>query len=80
MKLPLAAVDDAGIAIRALRKHNRIRTDDFALTANGSKQLMTDLENGKPTVQMRRVLKLMKSMGIRVTIELPDSVDRAGET
>ena len=74
MKLPLTTVEDAGLAIRALRKHSGVRIDDFALTAKVSKQLMTDLENGKPTVQMGRVLRLLQSLGVRVTLELPDSV------
>ena len=74
MKLPLTTVEDAGLAIRALRKHSGIRIDDFALTAKVSKQLMTDLENGKPTVQMGRVLTLLQGLGVRVTLELPDSV------
>jgi len=74
MKIPLSTVEDAGLVIRAMRKHNGIRIDDFALTAKVSRQLMTDLENGKPTVQMGRVLLLLQNMGVRVTLELPDAV------
>jgi transcriptional regulator with XRE-family HTH domain len=74
MKLPLTTVQDAGLVIRALRKHGDVRIDDFALTAKVSKQLMTDLENGKPTVQMGRVLRLLQGLGVHVTLEMPDSV------
>lgn len=74
MKLPLTTVADAGLVIRALRKHARIRIDDFAQTAGVSKQLMTDIEGGKATVQMGRVLRLLEQLGARVTIELPDVV------
>jgi transcriptional regulator with XRE-family HTH domain len=77
MKLPLTTVDDAGLVIRALRKHGGVRIDDFALTAKVSKQLMTDLENGKPTVQMGRVLRLLQGLGVHVTLEIPDSVGPA---
>lgn len=73
MKIPLNTVDDAGLAIRALRKHAGIRIDDFALTAQVSKQFMTDLENGKATVQMGKVLALLQSMGVKLTMELPDT-------
>ena len=79
MKLPLSTVADAGAAIRALRKHARIRIDDFALTAQVSKQFMTDLENGKPTVQMGRVLALLQQLGVQVTLELPDAAAPALE-
>lgn len=72
MQIPLTSVQSAGVAIRALRKRARIRIDDFALTAGVSKQFMTDLENGKDTVRMGSVLKLLQRMGIRVSLDLPE--------
>ncbi len=75
MSIPLTSVLEAGIAIRTLRKRAGIRIDDFAQTAGVSKQFMTDLENGKPTVQMGKVLLLLERLGIRVVLELtpPDA-------
>ncbi|RYE80037.1 MAG: transcriptional regulator [Oxalobacteraceae bacterium] len=70
MKIPLTSVLEAGIAIRALRKGAGIRIDDFAMTAGVSKQFMTDLENGKPTVQMGKVLLMLQRLGIKVGLEL----------
>lgn len=72
MQIPLTSVQSAGVAIRALRKRAGIRIDDFALTAGVSKQFMTDLENGKDTVRMGSVLKLLQRMGIRVSLDLPE--------
>lgn len=77
MKLPLTSVEDAGIVIRALRKHSGIRIDDFALTAKVSKQFMSDLEGGRPTVQMGRVLAMLQSMGVRLALEVPDAASAA---
>lgn len=77
MKIPCTTVEDAGVVIRALRKHNRMRIDDFALTAKVSKQYMTDLEGGKATVGMGRVLSLLKAMGVRVVLEVPDAYEAA---
>lgn len=74
MIIPLTSVQSAGVAIRTMRKRARIRIDDFALTASVSKQFMTDLENGKDTVQMGMVLSLLQRMGVRVSLELPDEV------
>lgn len=79
MKLPLHTVDDAGLAVRALRKQANIRIDDFALTARVSKQFMTDLENGKTTIQMGKALALLSSLGVKVTMELPDTAATAVE-
>ncbi len=72
MQIPLTSVQSAGVAIRTLRKRAGIRIDDFALTAGVSKQFMTDLENGKATVQMGLVLSLLQRLGLRVNIDLPD--------
>jgi len=79
MKIALRTVEDAGLAIRALRKQAGIRIDDFALTAHVSKQFMTDLENGKPTVQMGKVLMLLQNLGVKVVMELPDTAEPALE-
>lgn len=72
MQIPLTSVQSAGVAIRTLRKRAGIRIDDFALTAGVSKQFMTDLENGKATVQMGMVLGLLQRLGVRVSLDLPD--------
>ena len=71
MSISLTSVLEAGIAIRTLRKGAGIRIDDFAMTAGVSKQFMTDLENGKPTVQMGKVLVMLQRLGIKVSLELP---------
>jgi transcriptional regulator with XRE-family HTH domain len=73
MSIPLTSVLEAGVAIRTLRKRAGIRIDDFALTAGVSKQFMTDLENGKATVQMGKVLELLQRLGVKVVLELPES-------
>jgi hypothetical protein len=50
---------------------------EFDLAIRVSKQFMTDLENGKPTVQMGKVLGLLKRMAIGVSLDLSDdAVDR----
>lgn len=77
MLVPISSVQEAGVAIRTMRKRAGIRIDDFALIAGVSKQFMTDLENGKPTVQMGKVLELLKRMAIGVRLDLSDdAVDR----
>ena len=40
------------------------------LSGNGS-TFMSEFENGKPTVQLARVLNTMESLGITITIDLP---------
>ena len=70
MNVPLISVLQAGIAIRTLRRRAGIRIDDFALTAGVSKQFLTDLDNGKATVQMGKVLDLLQRLGVKVTMDM----------
>ena len=73
MLVPISSVQNAGAAIRAMRKRAGIRIDDFAQIAGVSKQFMTDLENGKDTVRMGMVLSLLQRMSVHVSLDLPDS-------
>lgn len=77
MLIPISSVQEAGVAIRTMRKRAGIRIDDFALIAGVSKQFMTDLENGKDTVRMGMVLSLLERMAVSVSLDLSDdAVDR----
>lgn len=79
MQIPLTTVQAAGCVIRALRKRAGIRIDDFALTAGVSKQFMTDLENGKETIQMGMVLTLLQKLGVHMSLSLPDEAKESFE-
>lgn len=72
MLVPISSVQEAGVAIRTMRKRAGIRIDDFALIAGVSKQFMTDLENGKDTVRMGMVLSLLQRMAVHVNLDLSD--------
>lgn len=72
MLVPISSVQEAGVAIRTMRKRAGIRIDDFALIAGVSKQFMTDLENGKDTVRMGMVLSLLERMAVHVNLDLSD--------
>lgn len=73
MLVPISSVQNAGAAIRTMRKRAGIRIDDFAQIAGVSKQFMTDVENGKDTVRMGMVLSLLQRMSVHVSLDLPDS-------
>lgn len=54
------------------RKRQALRQDDLAAMAGASDAFLRDLERGKPTVQLGKVLKVLDELGIRVVLELPD--------
>lgn len=69
----VASVQDIGSLVRATRKGARIRLDDLAGTVKMSKQFVSDLELGKPGVQLGKVLQVLQEMGLYLYVDVPDS-------
>jgi transcriptional regulator with XRE-family HTH domain len=76
MKHPIHSVEDLGLAIRAVRKSSNVRQDDLAGAVRVSRQFTVDVEKGKPTVQLGRVLLLLQELGIVLNVEIPDEASR----
>lgn len=72
MKHRIDCAEDLGLVIRAVRKSTDVRQDDLAGTAGVSRQFAVDVEKGKPTVQLGRVLRLLQELGIILSAEIPD--------
>src|SRR5215470_14105347 len=72
MRISIKSVVDLGLAVRAVRRHSRVRIDDLAATAGVSKQFTQDVEHGKPTVQFGRVLKVLAELGIPLALDIPE--------
>src|SRR5579859_2248380 len=77
MRVPIQSAADLGLAVRAVRRHSRVRIDDLAATAGVSKQFAQDVEHGKPTVQFGRVLKVLAELGIPLELDIPEDAARA---
>lgn len=72
MKLSIQSTRDLGTAIRAVRKSAALRQDDLAGVVGVSRQFAVDVEKGKPTVQLGRVLLLLQELGIPLSVDVPD--------
>ena len=73
MKHIIHSSEDLGFALRAVRKSAKVRLDDLSQTARVSKQTTANLEKGKPTVQLGKVLQLLKEVGLTLSVDLPES-------
>jgi len=72
MKVNVTKPSDLGLVVRATRKAQGIRLDDLAAFAGVGTVFAGDVEHGKETVQLGRVLKLLKQLGLEVVIDAPD--------
>ena len=68
MKNKAATVADIGVAIRKKRKADGLTLADAAGLCGVGYRFMSDLENGKETVQVGKVLKVLTALGLEMTI------------
>jgi len=73
MKVQITTVAELGEVIRATRKANNIRLDDVASMAGLGPVFVGDVEYGKETVQMGRVLQLLRELGLKLVVDVPVS-------
>ena len=57
--------DDIGQYIRKTRKKLAITQSDLALTAGTGLRFIIELEKGKPTCQLGKVLQVLQVLGIQ---------------
>jgi HTH-type transcriptional regulator/antitoxin HipB len=60
---------DIGTAVRKKRKEDGLTLADASALCGVGYRFMSDLENGKATVQVGKVLQVLTALGIDVTIE-----------
>lgn len=68
MENKVATAADIGVAIRKKRKADGLTLADAAGLCGVGYRFMSDLENGKETVQVGKVLKVLTAMGLQMTI------------
>ena len=60
---------DIGTAVRKKRQEDGLTLADASALCGVGYRFMSDLENGKATVQVGKVLQVLTALGIDVTIE-----------
>lgn len=73
MRISVLSPVEIGRAVREQRKHQGLRQEDLAAIIGASHVFLRDVEQGKPTVQLGRVLRLLEELGIGLSLDLPDA-------
>jgi transcriptional regulator with XRE-family HTH domain len=74
MQVTIQSPKTLGLLIRATRKTQHVRMDDLAGSAGVGPVFVREVERGKETVQLGRVLKLLAELGIEIRADVPDNV------
>ena len=72
MNIPIQSPKDLGIAIRATRKAQHVRLDDVAGSAGVGHVFVREVEHGKESISLGKVMQLMRELGLKLTVEIPE--------
>lgn len=64
----LTEVAVLGKLVSETRKHQNLRQKDLADLANVSPGFLSDFENGKPTVELGKGLRVLEALGLEVEV------------
>ncbi|MBX5197571.1 helix-turn-helix transcriptional regulator [Rhizobium sp. NZLR10] len=62
---------DIGALVRSTRKGQNLRQDELAGVAGVGLRFIVDLEAGKPTAQIGKVLQVLQTLGCSIDILAP---------
>ena len=71
--------EQLGVAIRARRKQLKVTQKDLAMTCGTGLRFIIDLEKGKPTCQIGKILQVLQALGLKFQIASPDVDTGQGE-
>jgi transcriptional regulator with XRE-family HTH domain len=74
MKIPIDNAAAIGKVVRASRKAQKIRQDDAAGSIGVSENFLGKIERGSETVQWGKLFQVLDGLGIRVMVDVPESV------
>lgn len=64
----LKTVKDIGNLVKETRKKQNFTQIEFAQLSNVGTRFLSDLENGKPTCEIEKVLKVLSNLGIKLEV------------
>jgi len=69
VKILVKSVTDIGAAVRSKRKGDGLTLVDAAGLCNVNYRFLSNLENGKPTVRLDKVLQVLAALGLELEIK-----------
>jgi y4mF family transcriptional regulator len=68
-----------GALVKSARKIMGVTQKELALTSGTGLRFIIDLEKGKPTCQLGKVLTVLQTAGIELNLALPGSIKGLGK-
>ena len=74
MHIPIDSAAALGQIVRASRKAQKIRQDDAAGSIGVSENFLGKIECGGESVHWGKLFQVLKGLGIRVLVDVPENV------
>jgi len=71
--------EQLGAAIRTRRRQLKVTQKDLAMTCGTGLRFIIDLEKGKPTCQIGKILQVLQALGLKLQITIPGVGPGQGE-
>jgi len=71
--------EELGATIRTRRKQLKVTQKDLAMTCGTGLRFISDLEKGKPTCQIGKILQVLQALGLKLQISIPGVHTGQGE-
>ncbi len=71
--MSISSPEQLGATIRAERKRLRATQKDLAMASGTGLRFIVDLEKGKPTCQIGKIIQVLRALGVRIRIDMPDA-------
>lgn len=65
--------EQLGAQIRAERKRLKVTQKDLAMASGTGLRFIIDLEKGKPTCQIGKIIQVLRALGTKIRIDTPDA-------
>ena len=73
MDLEGHSVEKIGEFIKTRRRQLKVTQKDLAMTSNTGLRFIIDVEKGKPTCQIGKILTVLQTLGIKIKLSAPDA-------
>ena len=67
--MQITSMKDIGFLVRKKRKELKLTQIQLAQLSNVGTRFLSDLENGKPTCEVEKTLKVLSNLGIKLTVQ-----------
>ena len=71
--MSIRSPEQLGATIRAERKRLRVTQKDLAMASGTGLRFIVDLEKGKPTCQIGKIIQVLRALGVKIRIDMPDA-------